>query len=261
MEPIIIREDLIAPNGTSAPLRIVVYGRPSKFIEYMHGFVSPATDYTWYIVAEVGMELTEEEFFGGPLAVFEGVLWTRHTMAEDYQPLVDELRAQVVAYLAERFPADGIRQDRFADWEPVIVVPNEVTDFNEAAYESKLTEQERLSLAKADVSEKAQTAFDLMNAGYEAAETERGLPLDAEQLGLLELAEYIADGLETGGIMLLTFEEAAFMDQVCEWDGLIVPLAQAAAVATAARLEEGGLVTITRRVDDIIVAAVRPTED
>lgn len=111
-----------------------------------------------------------------------------------------------------------------------------------------------------------QAAYDEMMRGWEAAEADRlgSTPTDDlsdEQKGLLEFAEYLADGLETGGIMLLTFEEAAFMEQVCRWDGLIVPFTAIAAIRIALHLEEGGLVTIERRAGDMIVSAVRPESD
>lgn len=134
MEPIIIREDLIAPDGTHAPLRIVVYDRYSRFLNSMHSLVSPAQDHKWYVIAEVGAELSTQDFFGGPMAVFEGITWTRHTMDEDYQPLVDELRGRVTEYLDERFPADGVRKDRFADFEPVLITPMPV-DFVQALHD------------------------------------------------------------------------------------------------------------------------------
>ena len=54
-------------------------------------------------------------------------------------------------------------------------------------------------------------------------------PLTPEQEGLLELAEFIADEHESGAVMLLSFEEAAFMEQVCQYDALIVPFAAIAA--------------------------------
>jgi len=62
------------------------------------------------------------------------------------------------------------------------------------------------------------------------------------------------DGLETGGIMLLTMQEAAFMAAVARFDGLLV-YPHAASMGMAERLEAGGLVTIDRRAAYVIVSA------
>ena len=78
--------------------------------------------------------------------------------------------------------------------------------------------------------------------------------------GLIELAEWIADGLETGTIVLLTNAEAAFMDQV-QRGGLSVPRQSPRLVAMADRLAAAGLVTVDRAAaDHIVVSALRPGE-
>lgn len=165
MEPIIIREDLTAPDGTLAPLRIVVYDNNSRFINSMHSLVCPHVDHKWYLIAEIGAELSTEQFFGGPMKVFEGVTWTLHTMDEDYQPLVDDLKSKAVGYLAERFPADGVRKNRFTDWEPVLISPMPVSLVN--------AWRDELEGMPDDEAEIVQTAFDEMNRGYNAAEAEK----------------------------------------------------------------------------------------
>jgi len=90
--------------------------------------------------------------------------------------------------------------------------------------------------------ERDQMAFDEMVRGWEAADAQR----DQDE----------ADG----AVMFLTFEQAAFMEQVCQWDGLIVPLTALHAIRMAFDLEAGGLVTLQRgHPDHVIVSAVRPS--
>lgn len=123
MTHLTVRDTLTAPDGTLVPLRIVIYAFGARFLNSMHSLVSPSGDYQWYMVAECGVELPTEEFFGGPMTVFEGVTWTRNTLDDDYTPLLRELHSQVVQYVAERFPADGIRKDARAAWEDFKVTP------------------------------------------------------------------------------------------------------------------------------------------
>lgn len=76
-------------------------------------------------------------------------------------------------------------------------------------------------------------------------------PLDDETLGLVELAESVADGLESGDIVLiddrpLTLPELTFMYKVKEWDGWVLYLSMEYEREMAERMEARGLVTIAR---------------
>lgn len=108
---------------------------------------------------------------------------------------------------------------------------------------------------------------------------------DDDAIGLVEHAEHIADGLESGeivlidddgmpvpfvdedlpgdaaeAVMFLDFEHAAFMDQVCRFEGLLVYLHQTDELRMAETLEAGGLVTIDRGEVFWVVSAVRDND-
>jgi hypothetical protein len=83
------------------PIKFTVYHRdtPHPWGNHAHSLMSPARDFAWYIVAEVNADgTTHEEFFGGPLAVFEGQWWKGHTGMEDGR---DRLLADLRAFIEQ----------------------------------------------------------------------------------------------------------------------------------------------------------------
>jgi hypothetical protein len=66
---------------------------------------------------------------------------------------------------------------------------------------------------------------------------------------------------DADAVMFLTFEEADFMHQVCQFEGLIVYGWQLNAMTMAAKLERGGLVSVQRCGGFVIVSAVRPESE
>jgi hypothetical protein len=70
--------------------------------------------------------------------------------------------------------------------------------------------------------------------------------------------EQLPSDNDDDAVMLLTFEEADFMHQVCQFDGLIVYTWQREAIDMAEALERGGLVRVQDCGGFVIVSAVRP---
>ena len=101
--------------------------------------------------------------------------------------------------------------------------------------------------------------IDLRFAANVVVEPSSVLPDDINDL--IDQAEILAEGLETGAIMFLTDFEAGFMGALCQHGPVCIPLSCTGLVAMVTRLEAGGLVTIERRAADVVVSAVRPGED
>lgn len=106
MPQITLTETFTAPNGVQVPVTFTVYARESQKMTYEHSYFSPTADFAWYIVADITRPgMTDEEFYGGPLAVFEGVCWTGHTMDYHYLPRLNELKEFAIAEIARYLPA------------------------------------------------------------------------------------------------------------------------------------------------------------
>lgn len=85
-------------------------------------------------------------------------------------------------------------------------------------------------------------------------------PLTPEQEGLLDLAESIADGIESGDILPLNDAESAMIEKVTRFEGLVLFNPTQEELFTATRLVFKGLVRMTGSAGYVVVAAVRPDE-
>ncbi len=86
------------------------------------------------------------------------------------------------------------------------------------------------------------------------------VPLTAEQKGLLELAEGIADGIERGDIVLLSDAETEMLDKVTRFDGLVLMNPSREELFAATRLVFKGKVRMEGIEGGVIVSAVRDGE-
>lgn len=261
MKPIITHEDVAAPDGTLVKMRIVVYDRYSTPINGVHSLMINANkpiqdDATWYAVGETNAALPDSPFpLGGSMQVFGGTAIVRYTHEADYALMVAVLRMEMLEHIEVEYPAELGAFGQPGD--SALLGPISVPGQNVDAFFAK--------------------------AAASLADT----PLDDDTVGLVELAEHIADGLESGDIVLidntgksvffvdeglpgdgdvgavmfLTFEQSEFMTQVCRFEALLVYLHQTDAIRMAGELEAGGLVTVDRVGPFWVVSAVRGESD
>jgi hypothetical protein len=88
------------------PVRFTVYHRNASMSgNFVHSFMSPGREYTWFIIGEVNDDnMTTEEFFASPLAQYEGVFWCGNTEDADYQDTLAKVRAVAAEDIESRNP-------------------------------------------------------------------------------------------------------------------------------------------------------------
>lgn len=88
------------------PVKFFIYPRGAQIGNHAHSLMSPATDYTWYVVGEIDTtDMTDDEFFASPLAVFEGVSWQHSAQTvNSYDKTLNDVRNMARRDIAKRLP-------------------------------------------------------------------------------------------------------------------------------------------------------------